>query len=199
MATTKTAARPDVPMDAELRHPLTRLRGTIRRYVTLEGLATVGLFLAAWFWIGLALDWGLFKISGFDWVMDAPKGIRTTVLVLLLTLLAAVLVTKILVRVLREFSHRALALVLEKRFPHILGDRLITAVELADPAKSEKYGYSKAMVRQTVEDARTRVEEVSVGKAFNWRRLRLQGLTFLVMTVGLLAATGLAALRHLAE
>ena len=39
-------------------------------------------------------------------------------------------------RFLREFNERTLALVLERRFPKLLGDRLITAVELADVSRS---------------------------------------------------------------
>ena len=40
----------------------------------------------------------------------------------------------LLMRLLRRFRPEALALVLEKRFPKLLGDRLITAVELSRDA-----------------------------------------------------------------
>ena len=49
-------APPNSPSD-RIQHPLERLRGTIRRYVGLEGALAVGLFLFSWFWIDLALDY----------------------------------------------------------------------------------------------------------------------------------------------
>ncbi len=79
-------------------------------------------------------------------------------------------------RVTREFSDPAVALVLERRFPRELGDRLITAVELADPRVAEKYGYSKALIERTITDAADRVEKVPVTEVFDWRRLRIFGL-----------------------
>ena len=42
-------------------HPLDRVRGTIRRYIAIEGLAVFGLYLALWFWLGLLVDFGVFK------------------------------------------------------------------------------------------------------------------------------------------
>ena len=62
-----------------VRSPLDRLRGTIRRYVGLEGLGVVGLYLALWFWIGLLLDYGLFRLFTFDWVQSTPRSFRATV------------------------------------------------------------------------------------------------------------------------
>ena len=59
--------------------------------------------------------------------------------------LLAVVVVKVILRLVREFRDSALALVLERRFPRQLGDRLITAVEMADPHLAKKYGYSQQM------------------------------------------------------
>ena len=53
----------------------------------------------------------------------------------------------------REFSYPSLALVLEKRFPG-LGDRLITAVELADVRRAAAFGYSPELIQQTIAEAR---------------------------------------------
>src|SRR5262249_60581877 len=93
--------------------------------------------------------------------------------------LFARVVGKGLLRLTREFSAPALALVLERRFPRQLGDRLITAVEMADPRMAEKYGYSQELVDKTVNDAANRVEELPVGQVFNWGRLRkLPALVF---------------------
>src|ERR1022692_2760252 len=134
--------------DRRVRHPLHALRGHIRAYVLWEGLAIAVLYLAICFWAGLAVDYGLFQLFAFDWVqelqqltIDPATGaqgnvdtiIRGTMLCLFLGGLLAVVVWKVLLRITREFSDPAIALVLERRFPDALGDRLITAVEMADP------------------------------------------------------------------
>ena len=89
--------------------------------------------------------------------------------------LAGILVFRIVRRLTTEFSYPALALVLERRYPKVLGDRLITAVEMADVDESAKYGYSADMIRQTINEARERVGTVDVHAVFNWRRLQADG------------------------
>ncbi len=186
---TAPAARPP---DPTVLHPLERLRGTIRRYVALEGLALVAAFLACWFWLGLALDFGAFKVSGgrIDWVQDAPRGLRAFALYAALAVLIVIVAFKVVRRLLVDFSPASLALVLERRFPAILGDRLITAVELADLDRAERQGYSRAMIEQTVREAAERVERVPVSDAFNWQRLRVLGRRAGVLAFGTLILVG---------
>ena len=179
------------PVDPKIAHPLGRLRGIIRRYVTIEGLLSVALFVAAWFWIALILDFGVFKVFAFDWALEAPKALRGIALALAAAGLAAILVRKIVIRLTRDFSNSSLALILEKRFPAQLGDRLITAVQLSDLEKARQYGYSTDMIQKTVSDVRERVDQIPVNTVFNWKRLwRMAGL-FLVLTVGLYVLTGI--------
>ena len=71
----------------------------------------------------------------------------------------------------REFNDRTLALVLERRFPKVLGDRLITAVELADPKLAKKYGFSQLMLEKTIQDAADSLKTLPVSNVFNWGRL----------------------------
>src|SRR5207248_5377159 len=155
-----------------LASPLHRLRGTIRLYVAAEGAAAFLLYLALWFWIGLLLDYVFFKITGIDWVQVLSHRFRLGLLLVLLAGLLAVVVVKVVLRLTREFREAALALVLERRFPQLLGDRLITAVELDDPANAEKYGYSQPMVDETIREAARLVEQVPLGQVFDWDRLR---------------------------
>src|SRR5262249_54397216 len=151
----------------------------IRLYVSLEGAAVLLIYLSLWFWIGLALDYGLFKAFAFDWVQEINdqfgSGPATTLRVILLLILVggllALVATKVVRRLWREFGDVALALVLERRFPQLLGDRLITAVEMTDPKMAEKYNYSQALIDETIRDAAERVERVPVREAFNWKRL----------------------------
>src|SRR5438132_14339901 len=79
-------------------HPLQRLRGYIRSYVSVEGVLILVLYLALWFWIGLALDYGFFKVFGVDWVQVLPVGFRGVVLALLVTGLLALVALKMLFR-----------------------------------------------------------------------------------------------------
>src|SRR5262245_23715428 len=176
-----------------VRHPLQALRGSIRRYVALEGTAAGILFIALCFWLGLLLDWGLFALFRFDWIKEVDRSsggltasswLRTGILVVVLGGLVAVVAFKVLRRLFREFSDPALALVLERRFPRELGDRLITAVEMADPELSRKYGFSQEMLDRTIAEAADRVERLPVHEVFNWRRLRWSMVNAALATVG---------------
>lgn len=177
-------------VDPKIAHPLGKLRGTIRRYVTIEGVLATLLFLVSWFWLAMLLDYGIFKLFAFDWALDAPKALRTIALVLAVAGLLAIVVTKIFLRLTREFSDESLALVLERRFPKILGDRLISAVQLADLDKAASYGFSVDMIKKTVDDVRARVDEIPVNQVFAWKRLYTHAILFVLLTVGLVGLTG---------
>ncbi|HLW66170.1 MAG TPA: hypothetical protein VKS79_12735 [Gemmataceae bacterium] len=158
---------------AKIYSPLHKLRGRIRTYILLEAAATFIIFLAICFWLGLALDFGAFKLFGLDWVQLFPTlWFRFLVLVVFVVLLVLVPAVS-LMRLLRRFRPEALALVLEKRFPKLLGDRLITAVELSrDLQEAHALGYSRDMILETVRQVSERVDQVPVGRVFNWGRLR---------------------------
>jgi hypothetical protein len=175
MATATTTNRP-ASRDEKVYHPLDRLRGIIRRYVLIEGVLSTIVFFGLWFALALLLDFVVFKTMTWDWVQDASKWFRVLALVVALALLAGLLIFRIVRRLTTEFSYPALALVLERRFPKLLGDRLITAVEMADVDQAERYGYSREMVRQTINEAREKVGEVQVHEVFNWRRLWMMAL-----------------------
>ena len=92
-----------------------------------------------------------------------------------------------------------MALVLEKRFPDLLGDRLITAVELSDPEAAREFGYSPMLVRETIREASERVDQVPVNQVFDWRRLFRMGVLVGLLSLGLyaLAAGGFCLARSL--
>lgn len=167
--------------DRRVRHPLQAVRGYIRQFVILEGLGLTLLYMTLAFWIGLGFDWGLFFLFGFDWVhtlqgLTLDSGVDLYIRGLFLTVIVlgigTVAVMKTVTRLFREFSDKAMALLLERRFRRELGDRLITAVELADPRKSERYGFSIPLTEKTIRDAAERVERVPIRKVFKWSRLR---------------------------
>ncbi|HEY1186398.1 MAG TPA: hypothetical protein VGE74_02025 [Gemmata sp.] len=230
--------------DPEMFNPLNRLRSTIRRYVVLEGVMSAFLFVAAWFALGLVLDFGFFKVTGVDWVFASNWFMRVFLLIVVLTLVTAVvegplacglfLVGSLLLglveylaiavlggpgkwqwvdhaptwfrlgtllfvssplalvigyrlfrRLTRELSYETLALLLERKFPKLLGDRLITAIEMGNVEQMQKFGYSEAMLLATIAEARERVGKVPVNEVFNWRRLWLMGFA----SVGVLLLT----------
>jgi hypothetical protein len=189
MATVTPPSRParrDLARDQQkVRSPLTQLRGYIRSYVSLEGLALCLLYLVLWFWIGLVLDYGFFRAFNVDWVQDMPWGFRAGILVILSAGLLAAVALTVIKRLFREFSDPAVAIVLERRFPNELGDRLITAVELSDPQQAAGYGYSAAMVEETIHEAADRVSRVPVREVFNWKRLYRRAGLILLLSAGL--------------
>jgi hypothetical protein len=130
-------------------------------------------YLFLWAFAGLWLDTGF--LGGWE-----PYVVGFTVAGLLLVLVAAMAAR----RLLYDFSPASLALLLERRFPDVLGDRLITAVELADVKKSARYGYSREMIEQTIIEAAERVDKVPVGEVFRWGRLFMQVLIIAILSVG---------------
>lgn len=194
-----TVLEPVAHTPERIRHPLQAVRAKIRKYVLLEGAALAVIFLAMWFWIGLALDWGIFGIFSYDWVqelhhLDSSKAaafyVRLVVLIAIVGFLAALLVNKMVMRLTREFSDAAVALVLERRFPRELGDRLITAVEMADPKQAASFGFSQQMIEQTIHEAGERVGRLPVADVFDWKRLRKEWLLAGLLSVGLLIGVG---------
>src|SRR6516165_2446287 len=90
----------------KIRHPLERLRGYIYAYIGLEAALLAVLFLAVWFWAGLLLDYGIFRLTGFDHVETFHPSVRWVVLVLCVGGLLFLL-TRSLLRLSRELSDQA--------------------------------------------------------------------------------------------
>src|ERR1700719_3974320 len=115
------SARPLRPAIAGL---LAQLKRRIRRYVLLEGTALVLIVLLSAFWLTLGIDWAYFRLTGLELPIWFREGVGITALVLA----AAAALFWIGLRLIRRFRARALALVLERRFPE-MGSRLIRDVE----------------------------------------------------------------------
>lgn len=170
-----TPARPRVAPSADLVHPLDRLKGIIRLFVAADVVLFVGLFLTLWYWLGVGVDYGLFSATGLDLARDLTPAVRIGVTLVLFVTLVALVVWRVTVLVNKDLSLTSLALVLEKRHPKLLGDRLITAIEMADVERASREGYSADMVRHTIEEARERMRRVNVAGVFNWGRLWWKG------------------------
>ncbi len=180
--------------DEKLVHPLTKLQGLIRRFVFLDIFLFIGLFLTLWFWLGMGLDYGLFKVAKADIAQQYTPAIRWVLLILVGGLLITLVVLRVRGMLNKDLSYPSLALVLEKRYPEVLGDRLITAIEMADEEKAVRDGYSVDLVRNTVNEARERIDQVNVNSVFDWSKLNKKLFGIIGVTlIGLVMAYGLHA------
>jgi hypothetical protein len=107
------------------------------------------------FWTSLAIDY---------W-FELAIGARRFLLVLALLASGVTFVRYLLLRVVRDFRNRALALVLERRFPK-LNDRLITAVELSERVESPT-PLTTSMLERTAEEAAELSHSLQFREVFN--------------------------------
>ena len=175
-----TDASFEIPRD--IRDVLDELRRRIRKYVLIEGVSAVVALLCLLFWFTLSLDVVHFAARK----LELPTWSRTLCSVAAIATLTAAVIVWILVRSLRRFRARALALVLEKRFPQ-LGDRLITAVELAGKDNTADGGLGGAMLQRTVADAAQSARGLDLESVFDRRpmfRWLIGGLVLLASVAG---------------
>lgn len=147
------------PHRQEVLSTLQALRGRIRRYVLIEGTASVLVVLGLVFWFSLAADYSL----------ELPKAARAALLAGAAGILICTLFLWVVLRVFREISSRALALVLERRFPS-LNDRLITTVELADGSPTDPV-LTYSMLRRTADEVSELTRRLKLREVFNVRPL----------------------------
>ncbi|MFN6049863.1 MAG: hypothetical protein ACK47R_03445, partial [Planctomycetia bacterium] len=133
-----------------LRGPLDVLRQRIRKYILLDAVFGIVCFVAAWIWIDLAIDYGVFRLFGVDLVQVLPRYFRIAALLFMVGGFGWLLLRNLFLRFRTELGDEALAISLERQFPGSLGDRLITAIQLADPVRARERGASAEMVQQTV-------------------------------------------------
>lgn len=144
---------------AEIPAVLKELRRRIRRYVLLEGTALVLVVLGVAFWLSVALDYWL----------EPARGARQALLFFAVAALGAAVVWHLVLRLVRDFRSRTLALVLERRFPE-LNDRLITAVELAERHEYSG-GLTEAMLQRAADEAAELTRNLQLREVFNLRPL----------------------------
>lgn len=135
-------------MRPEIASLLSQLKRRIRGYVLIEGLALLAVLVGATFWLTLALDWAYFRLTA----LELPLWFREAVAVLSVALLTAGAIFWIVLRFFARLRARALALVLERRFPE-LGSRMITAVEMAESRSGHDSPLTAAMIERTIDEA----------------------------------------------
>jgi len=172
----KTQLRPDVE------RVLKRLRKKIRLYLLLEGLASVIALLAVFFWFSLVLDWGYFRASN----LELPRWFRATFDILSLCTITAAFMAWVALRFFRAFRIKALALVLEKRFPE-LDNRLLTAVELGSSISGNESELTISMLNRTVGDVSRMAGRLDLEQVFERKPLHRSLMMAVVLTVSIFA------------
>jgi hypothetical protein len=151
----------------ELDASLSQLKGRVRRYIVLEGLAIVVAVLGIGFWISFGADELHFSLRK----LELPRWLRVGFTVLLAGTVATVFLTWVIGRLWHNFGRTLLALVVERRFPQ-LGDRLITAIELQGSPQTENSPLATAMWRRTASEAAETIRKVDLSQVFDPRPLR---------------------------
>ena len=141
---------------------LAKLKSSIRRYVLLRGLAMLLTAIVAVFWLSLLADSAWFRLTR----LELPRETRLAILIACLALLVIVLFHGIVWQLMVQLKRKALALLLERRFPQ-LNDRLITVVETAEEtesavAKNERAPLSQTMLDRTIHEACRLMESLRI-------------------------------------
>ena len=165
----------------EARSILDQLRSRIRSYVFWEGLALVFAVLGILFWATFAFDWAYFHLSH----LELPRWFRATVLLCGISLVAMGAFSWIGLRLFRGFRTKALAMVLERRFPE-LDDRLVTAVEAAEGLAETESPVTAAMLQRTLADVAKTTKTLDLGSVFDSRPLRRAAILAVGLVVSIL-------------
>lgn len=176
------ATASDTPVRPEIDTVLARLRAKIRRYVFLEGTAWVIVALGAVFWFTLAINWAYFKVSN----LELPVWFRVLIDVAAIAFLAGCLMLYLIGRLLKSMRTKALALVLERRFPE-LDDRLITAVEAAESRGPGETAFTQTLRNRTIAEVSEATRRLEVSDVFAKKPLRnamLIAVVFVASIVG---------------
>ena len=185
------AASDKPSLNPKLKEMLQKLRAQLKRYVFIEGISLVIILLCLLFWLSLFLDWGYFKLSR----LELPVWFRQAFMIGTVCLFAGSLLTWVVFRTMRSMRTKALALLLERRFPE-LNDSLITAVEFEDEDLSNQTPLTNHMLERTIKEATHKGGSLNVSSVFDYAPLRKAVLfaTVLVVSIGAFWATQASAM-----
>jgi hypothetical protein len=163
-----------VELAPSIRSALAGVRRRIGLFIWTEAVAMAIIWAGLTFWLALALDY--FPV--LVWASEMPRAPRACLLALMVAGLAWVTYRYLLRRVFVPISDRSLAVLLERHFQDFQ-DSLVTAVELA--SGRDKGAFNEQMLGHTYEDARLHVDQVNIGRVFNYRPLVRKVLLALIM------------------
>lgn len=150
--------------EAQVRAPLRRLGRQIRGYLLLDGLTR---------WAGLA---GLLLVAQvlLDYALSLRLDMRAVALAAVVGALAAYGYWRVIRPAVRTLPVDDLAVIVQRRFPG-LGDRLVTAVQLAGDWGAGREACSTALARAVIRQAAADLPEVKPSAALNHGHARRQG------------------------
>jgi hypothetical protein len=176
---------PPQKLSPEIASLLSRLRGRIRTYVWIEGIAATLAVLGFAFWIGLALDW----------LLEPSREVRILGIVLVGLVVLMVIYRSILSRVFARLADTSMAVLLERHFDEF-HDSLLTSVELTrDPSHAE--AFSPDMLDHTSREAAGQAPKVRLADVFNPRPL-VRNVSLAIILIGSIVAFGVMASDALA-
>ena len=180
-----TGNPPKLQLEPSIRTTLAALRGRIRRYVWIEGMALAIMWLGVAFWISLAIDW----------FFEPPALVRGLILAAVLLVFAGVIVQRVLRRAWVPLSDRNMAMLLERRFPQFR-ESLLTAVELSERRPSPKE-CNPILLARTCRLAAEPIRDLRLDEVINPypRRQAVTAAVLLAATVVLLALASPAVLE----
>ncbi|RCS55947.1 hypothetical protein DTL42_00725 [Bremerella cremea] len=180
------------PLPESITSLLDTLRGRIRRYVLIEGFATILIWLALVFWIGLALDYVPVTFGASEMPVEA----RIVLLGIAGLGTLWILYSMVLSRLWVSMPYRSLALLIERRYPQ-LGECLLTTVEAAESPHAVADAYEQQMLDKTRHDALAALPEIKISELFDPTPLWRKGLgaAFAVVTIGVFALVAFASFQ----
>jgi hypothetical protein len=166
-----------IELPAEVDATIERLRRLIRRYVLWEGLALTIVVIGVAFWATFGLDWIYFQTSR----LELPRWLRALLTIGMVAIVVGAAVSLIALRAVRSLRARALAMVLERRFPE-LDDRLITVVEACEMGVPNATPATRYLLERTVGDLSRTISRLDLPSVFDPRPLR-RSLVLAAMTL----------------
>lgn len=166
-----------IELPAEVDATIERLRRLIRRYVLWEGLALTIVVIGVAFWATFGLDWVYFQTSR----LELPRWLRGLLTIGMAAIVVGAAVSLIALRAIRSLRARALAMVLERRFPE-LDDRLITVVEACEMGVPNATPATRYLLERTVGDLSRTISRLDLPSVFDPRPLR-RSLVLAAMTL----------------
>ena len=180
------------PLPESITSLLDTLRGRIRRYVLIEGFATILIWLALVFWVGLALDYVPVTFGASEMPVEA----RIVLLGIAGLGTLWILYRLVLSRLWVSMPYRSLALLIERRYPQ-LGECLLTTVEAAESPHAVADAYEQQMLDKTRHDALAALPEIKISELFDPTPLWRKGLgaAFALVTIGVFALVAFASFQ----
>ncbi len=143
-----------------IRSALAKLRSQIRRYIILEGVAAVVIWIGVTFWLTYAIDY----IPVWFGVSELPRPARAIILGIVVLCAGWIVYRLIVNRLLVRLSDQSMALLLERKFPE-LDESLLTTVQAAE--RAYKDSVDAALLESTQAQAESVIKSINTEAVVN--------------------------------